>query len=122
MARRLRKFWPWWRRWKAGASAPGHLAEQHAALALRGLGGLDQRHGDLLGRGVGVLHHRGGDVLHQAALLLERAAFENIDDDFRHTVLLPGPTWAPCCRAHYRKLAPPAQQDADNSRRIAAMR
>src|SRR5215469_9125859 len=64
--------------------AARHLAEQNAAFCLRRLRSLDQGYGHLLGGRAGILDHGLRDVLHQAALLLERAALNEIDDDFRH--------------------------------------
>src|SRR5512140_1424243 len=63
------------------------LAEQHPALHLVLLLGLDDRHHHGAGLALVVLHHRVGDVLHQSALLIERAPAERIDDDFWHVSL-----------------------------------
>src|SRR5262252_10391987 len=67
--------------------AARHFAEQNAAFCLRRLRSLDQRYGHLLGGRAGIFDHGLRDVLHQAALLLERAALNEIDDDFRHLSL-----------------------------------
>src|SRR6516225_5780745 len=67
--------------------AARHFAEQNAAFCLRRLLSLDQRYGHLLGGRAGIFDHGLRDVLHQAALLLERAALNEIDDDFRHLSL-----------------------------------
>src|ERR1700734_1329570 len=61
-----------------------HFAEQHAAFGLRRARGFDQRDGDLIGGRARILDHGLGNVFDQTALLIERAAFQNIDNDFRH--------------------------------------
>ncbi len=38
----------------------------------------------MVGRRAGIFHHGVGNVFDETALLLERAALQNIDDDFRH--------------------------------------
>src|SRR5262249_17967597 len=64
-----------------------HLAEEDAALPLRMLRHLDQRDRHGLRRHRRILHDGGGDAFDEATLLLERAAFKHVDDDFRHHVL-----------------------------------
>src|SRR5690348_9601036 len=67
---------------RSGLRSAPLLAEQDAAFHLVLLLGLDDRHHHGAGLDLVVLHHRVGDVLHQAALLIERAPAERIDDDF----------------------------------------
>src|SRR5215468_4850433 len=62
------------------------LAEELAALRLRRLRRLDDLHHHRLGGHGEVADDRVGDVLDQAALLLERAALEGVDDDLWHDV------------------------------------
>src|SRR5262249_19168185 len=59
-------------------------AEELSALRLPGLWGLHDLHHHRVGGHREVLHDRVGDVLDEAALLLERAAFDGVDDDLRH--------------------------------------
>jgi len=74
------------RRLKAcrGRLAARHLAEQHAALGLRGFGGLDQGNGDLVRGRAGILDDGLRDVFDETAFLFERATLLQINDDFRH--------------------------------------
>jgi hypothetical protein len=69
------------------ALAGRHFAKQHAAFCLRGSWRLDQRDRDLIGTRAGILDHGLSNVFDQAALLLERAAFQKINDNFRHSSL-----------------------------------
>src|SRR5215471_19479547 len=62
------------------------LAEELAALRFRRLRRLDDLHHHRLGGHGEVADDRVGDVLDQAALLLERAALEGVDDDLWHDV------------------------------------
>src|SRR5690349_9352494 len=72
------------RRWE-GEGLP--LAEELAALCLRGLWGLHDLYHHRISGDVEVAHHRVGDVLDEAALFLERAAFDGVDENFGHVHL-----------------------------------
>src|SRR5580704_5180592 len=65
-----------------------HVAEQHPALRLVLLGGFDDRDGHGARIDLIVLYHRIGEVLDERALLLDRAASERVEHDFRHQTLL----------------------------------
>src|SRR6266568_7155993 len=67
------------------ALAGRHFAKQHAAFCLRSSWRLNQRDRDLIGVRAGILDHGLSNVFDQAALLLERAAFQKINDNFRHS-------------------------------------
>src|SRR5215470_1772772 len=60
------------------------LAEEDAALGLRCLRGLHDLHHHRLGGHAEMAHDGLGDVLAEAALLLDRAAFDGVDDDLGH--------------------------------------
>src|SRR5262249_24395445 len=75
------------------AGSPAHFAEQNAALRLGGRLRFNDFHHHRLSRNGEILHHRIGDVLDQRALLIERAALDGVDVDFRHVGL-------PFCASH----------------------
>src|SRR5262249_2588715 len=61
-----------------------HFAEQDSALRLRGRLGFHDLDRHSIDRDGEIFHHRIGDVLDQGALLLERAALDGMNIDFRH--------------------------------------
>jgi len=67
---------------------PHALDEGLTALHLVGRRTFDDLHDHGLGRHVAILHHRLGDVVHQRFLGLFAAAGNEIDGDFRHSILL----------------------------------
>src|SRR5262245_52081187 len=75
------------------AGSPAHFGKENAALRLGGRLRFHDFHHHRLSRNGEILHHRIGDVLDQRALLIERAALDRVDVDFRHVRL-------PFCASH----------------------
>src|SRR5262245_14385717 len=80
------------------AGSPAHFAEQNAALRFGGRLRFNDFHHHRLSRNGEILHHRIGDVFDQRALLIERAALDGVDVDFRHVGL-------PFCASHRGTIA-----------------
>src|SRR5262249_26963208 len=73
--------------------SPAHFGKENAAFRLGGRLRFHDFHHHRFGRNGEIFHHRIGDVLDQRALLIERAALDGVDVDFRHSGL-------PLCASH----------------------
>src|SRR5258708_20279138 len=73
--------------------SPAHFGKKNAALRLGGRLRFHDFHHHRFGRNGEIFHHRIGDVLDQRALLIERAALDAVDIDFR-------PIRLPLCASH----------------------
>src|SRR5262249_35289347 len=80
------------------AGSPAHFGKENAALRLGGWFRFHDFHHHRFSRNGEILHHRIGDVLDQRALLIERAALDRVDVDFRHVRL-------PFCASHEGTIA-----------------
>src|SRR5262245_23490915 len=80
------------------AGSPAHFGKENAALRLGGRLRFHDFHHHRFSRNGEILHHRIGDVLDQRALLIERAALDGVDVDFRHIGL-------PFCASHRGTIA-----------------